>query len=372
MSKKTFALGPHEEKRLEIRWGMFWRNVTISLDGARIGVIETKQQLKAGREFPLLDGSILSVSLESPWFDRTGLKLLRNGTPLPGSMTDPNRRVKYAADYLIFFGFLCLLLGLLAVIAPEAAIKELWAKSIYLAPAVLFLALGLWVLYRQSAVVIGIGLVLFLVGVILFWVEGLMKMGMLPGVCLWALAAWIVVDLVRGMKAAQWLKKNPQLVWTPSPRKTTFYFLLGFFQVGLLVLAFWVSIYGKTLDLTSLDRALTNKNPFALNAARPTNVSPQIVLPFASGSKCRPWSEISSADAGEQMCAYGVVKAAYSGGNIFYLTFAEDTNAFRLIDLNGKDLSGMKGKCVQAEGVVETYGEMAYIAVGETLKSCEK
>lgn len=86
--------------------------------------------------------------------------------------------------------------------------------------------------------------------------------------------------------------------------------------------------------------------------------------------KCKFWNEISDKDQGKKMCVQGIVRDAYFGDDIFYITFSRDTDAFRLIVLKGYYFDVKRGNCVWAEGVVKTYGNMPYIEVGEYLYDC--
>lgn len=94
--------------------------------------------------------------------------------------------------------------------------------------------------------------------------------------------------------------------------------------------------------------------------------------PIKPPAGCRLWSEIHASDAGRKVCAYGVVEATYLGGEITYIVFTtDDKSAFRLINLEGKDYSNLRGRCVIAEGEVKTFGEVSYIEVDGKLNLCE-
>lgn len=86
---------------------------------------------------------------------------------------------------------------------------------------------------------------------------------------------------------------------------------------------------------------------------------------------CRSWDKISAEDAGQQLCAYGVVAKAYTGKGITYIRFSDDKDSFRFLNASGKDFSKTVGQCVRAEGVVKTYGKMPYIEIGDKVESCE-
>ncbi len=88
-------------------------------------------------------------------------------------------------------------------------------------------------------------------------------------------------------------------------------------------------------------------------------------------SGCQEWSKISAEDAGKEICAYGVVKTAYTGKGVTYIRFSEEKDSFRFLNSNGKDFSKLVGQCVQAKGVVKTYGKMPYIEIGDKLDPCK-
>lgn len=93
----------------------------------------------------------------------------------------------------------------------------------------------------------------------------------------------------------------------------------------------------------------------------------------ASGapSGCQIWSKISAEDADKEICAYGVVKTAYTGKGVTYIRFSEEKDSFRFLNSKGKDFSKLVGQCVKAKGVVKIYGKMPYIEIGDKVDSCE-
>ncbi|NPV77333.1 MAG: hypothetical protein HPY59_13300 [Anaerolineae bacterium] len=150
----------------------------------------------------------------------------------------------------------------------------------------------------------------------------------------------------------------------PSPRvvklKIWQVFLLSLLAIGAVFAIYWM----RKMDDGSISTPVTD--PQSASAGEQGEDHP--IKPPAG---CRLWREIGVSDAGRKVCAYGVVKAAYLGGEITYIVFTEDTNTFRLINLEGKDYSKMVGRCVFAEGEVKTFGEIAYIEVEEKLSLCE-
>jgi len=63
MPTKRFPLEPGGPDRLEIEWEGSFKNFTVSLDGVVLGSFEDYKALKAGRSFPLEEGSVVRVQL---------------------------------------------------------------------------------------------------------------------------------------------------------------------------------------------------------------------------------------------------------------------------------------------------------------------
>lgn len=114
MAKQRFALEANGPKRLEISWGMFWRNITVRLDGQVIGTVPSRKELVQGYDIFLPETSLLTVKLERTFITQE-LQVLRNGYPLPGSTSDPQTRVKNAANVIFFIAGLNIVVGLIAL-----------------------------------------------------------------------------------------------------------------------------------------------------------------------------------------------------------------------------------------------------------------
>lgn len=85
-------------------------------------------------------------------------------------------------------------------------------------------------------------------------------------------------------------------------------------------------------------------------------------------SSCTHWSEIDINDEGRWVCAYGIVHDAYWGDEKrFFITFSDQTSAFRFIVLGGYYFNDVIGYCVEATGVVKAYDGIPYMELGEEL-----
>ena len=141
MPKKSYALTEGGQKELEMSWGIGWNDFTI-MEGERlIGTVPTQAELKEGRSFRLKDGSELSVKLNLSFFN-SGLEVLRNGAPLPGSTSDPGNRIKTAYILLLLVAFLNVFAGVLIITAGISEIL-IWTGAGYLGSGFAFLILAL-------------------------------------------------------------------------------------------------------------------------------------------------------------------------------------------------------------------------------------
>ena len=113
MPRQLFALEPDGVKRLELTWSGYWKDFKIILDGKPIGVIQKVKTLTHGCDIQLPDGSVLGIKLDRKLLGRT-LILLRDGQPVPGSATSPQRAIKIASDTVYFISGMSLGLVLIA------------------------------------------------------------------------------------------------------------------------------------------------------------------------------------------------------------------------------------------------------------------
>jgi hypothetical protein len=136
---------------------------------------------------------------------------------------------------------------------------------------------------------------------------------------------------------------------------------------------FSTDLYGTNTDpeatmtyVSEVSRVQTEIAPSGRTPAIPLN-SMNSKLP----NNCIEWSEITASDKGRTLCVYGTVIDAYFGGDIYYLMFSKDPNAFRFIVLNDYYFKDVKGNCAMATGVVKTYNKMPYIEVPDKLSHCQ-
>lgn len=177
MPKKSYALEVGGQKRLEISWKGVWKNTTIQLDGDVIGIMNGQKELVAGQEYLLPDGTGLSVRLVKK-FSGAELQVLREGTPLPGSASDPETRIKTAYGIIFFVAGLNLVLGLLAVVLDVEFLQTLGLGFYSIIFGLVFFGAG-FLVKRRSLVALVVVIVIFaLVGIM--GIIGAISMGGVP------------------------------------------------------------------------------------------------------------------------------------------------------------------------------------------------
>lgn len=197
MPKKSYPLGP--SSTVDLEWRGLWKDFTVRVDGRELARMQGQRQVGQGGSWQLDDGSTLEVKLETG-FGGGGLKVSRNGVPLPGTAGDPKTALKSAAGIVFFIAGLNIVLGLVAELGKVE----------------LVLAIGLgWIAVGVGAVFAGLGyatlrgsLVALWIAIVLFGVDGLlgifatMEAGGTPPVGGIVFRVFIIVAMVKAAMSA--------------------------------------------------------------------------------------------------------------------------------------------------------------------------
>jgi hypothetical protein len=152
---KSFSFSPGEQVRLRIEHLQNWSSAVLILDGNEIGRFTSKQELSRGKTFPIERGrSSLFIQRVSkyPFY---GLRIDRDGAPLPGTFGYCERKVRGAATMLLWSSAAGFLISLIQMsdrgrVDPELAPVIQFAflvQAIFLA---LDLVVGALVLLRRA------------------------------------------------------------------------------------------------------------------------------------------------------------------------------------------------------------------------------
>ncbi len=192
--------------RITLTWGAFWKDMRVRLDDRELGTIPDGKALKAGRDFPLGDGTTLHVRLEQG-FGNAGLRVERDGVPLPGTSGDPAERLKLAYGLVYFVAGLNAALGLVAELASIDVLLSIGIGWGTIVTGAIYALLGWFVHKRRSKVALGLAIVLFALDGLLtlaFSVDA----GGTPPVGGLVVRVFFIVQMARGFGAIQELKAS--------------------------------------------------------------------------------------------------------------------------------------------------------------------
>ncbi|HMB24433.1 MAG TPA: hypothetical protein VKP08_16435 [Anaerolineales bacterium] len=209
MPKRAFALEESGEKRLEISWKSIFKfkDITVSLDGAPIGVIPDQKALLAGQEFQLTDRSIIKVQLVRK-FESAELQVFRNGQPLPGSASDPQTRLKSAYLVVYFIAAFNILLSLFAILYNSASLQRAGFSIGSLLEGLVYLVLGFFI-QRKSSIAMILAIVLFVADGIFAFYFGALRGANLSGEAI-MIRIFFLIPMFQGIGAIKTLKTNKQ------------------------------------------------------------------------------------------------------------------------------------------------------------------
>lgn len=160
MASQSFAFEAGGEKRLDISWKGLYSNVEIWFDGRLIDTIYDSKKLSKGQEYHLNDGSTINVRLASKVFISPELQILRNGQPLPGSVSDPQTKFKNAYGIVYFIAGLNIVLGLISFLFNVELLRQMGIGFGSILFGLVYLVLGFFV-QRRSSVALVLAIIIF-------------------------------------------------------------------------------------------------------------------------------------------------------------------------------------------------------------------
>jgi hypothetical protein len=204
MPTQQFAIERNGPKRIEVSWKGMWNEFTVKFDGAVAGSA-TKDELNAGKELTLSDGSTFKVHLRKAGMS-TELALLRNGVPLPGSAADPVTLSKTAAGIVYFIAALNVLVGVIAMAGQVEILLQAGFGIGSIVVGVLFGVLGFFTMQR-SRIALGIAMAIYGLDGLASLAMGVVAGGR-PGVGGIVMHVVLLMAMWRGFKAMGALKEQ--------------------------------------------------------------------------------------------------------------------------------------------------------------------
>ncbi|MBK7865425.1 MAG: hypothetical protein IPJ65_43875 [Archangiaceae bacterium] len=203
MPTQQFALERNGPKRLEVSWSGLWKEFTVKLDGNVVGSW-TKDELTAGKEVPMGDGSTFKAHLRRVGMGQE-LALLRNGEPLPGSAADPLTLVKTAGGVIYFLAGASALGGVIGLMGVDFAARLFGTWDGIVTGAIMGV-LGFFTMQR-SRVALGIAMGLYALSGLLVLAESASNGN--PAIGGIFMRVFFLTAMWRGFKAMGQLKPSP-------------------------------------------------------------------------------------------------------------------------------------------------------------------
>ena len=203
-----YALEKGGAKRLEISWKGNWKEITIRLDGEVIGTISDIENLKAGQEFALEDGSTLKV-----WLSRglvfPRLQIYKNDWPVHTQGFKPAQLLSYVYKLIFFFGGANLAIGLSGTLFHTTLGNLPPAGLLSVILGGLFLVLGFLVMRRSMiALVIAAGILALDMVLTIFFPPNLPRFALVIGIVFRILILLVMVQGFGAIKALKQSKSN--------------------------------------------------------------------------------------------------------------------------------------------------------------------
>lgn len=191
MFSRKFALEEGKPERLEISFGK--KNI-VKLDGKEVISVDG-DTLKKGVRFSLDDGSVIDI--KRVWSNLfLELQVLRNGSPVPCSDTEPAQKIKIESYILFALGGLSILVGLVFMaIFPEMS----GLLGLVILGGIIYFIMGTMIKQRSKIAVAA--------SIVLVAISGISSINIGQWSSL-ILVALIIIYLIRGYGAIDELERN--------------------------------------------------------------------------------------------------------------------------------------------------------------------
>jgi hypothetical protein len=159
MPSMKMTLAGNPPRSLVLDWGMFFDNLTVTVDGQQLYRVLDRKELLPGKPFPLPGGDTIVIRLHR-WTSE--LEVTQNGHPVPGSTSHPEKRIEIASYGLFFVGGMTVFSGLMTGLAAHADATQIGSSVGVAIEGLLFLAFGVLTRMKRRWALIA-GTLLYLV-----------------------------------------------------------------------------------------------------------------------------------------------------------------------------------------------------------------
>ncbi|MEW6277768.1 MAG: hypothetical protein AB1758_04020 [Candidatus Eremiobacterota bacterium] len=207
MASVRYVLVGESEPRVELAWTGNCEDVSVFLDGTKLGTITNRRELERGRGFDLGEAGQLEVRLLC-----NALQVTQNGQRLFGTHFEQDRKsargggsfsgspdMAAAAGAMAFVAFMNVALGLLTVMFQIDFLAQIglgWGTIFF---GALFAVLA-WFTARGSGIAALLGLAIFALDAVLT-VALAMKNGVMPPIGGMILKVYLLCQMARGLSA---------------------------------------------------------------------------------------------------------------------------------------------------------------------------
>ena len=212
MPTKTFYLDANHTEPLTAKWGLFYRNFTVSHGGTVLAPSNPDATIAQGRQYRLPDGRIFSAQHKQNTYPQE-LELLIDGQPVPGSGTHPVERIKQAWYILLILGILNIGLGVVAEFGHIEVLLQFGVGWGSIVEGIAYIALGYFGYFRTSVPALTTALVLLVLDAIVS-ITSAFSTGNSPAFGGLLMRAFFCVAVFRAVQAAQQLRNEQRAMLT--------------------------------------------------------------------------------------------------------------------------------------------------------------
>lgn len=199
MPKRIFPLHDALNNHVTLEWKMFWKDLTVALNGKPLHTFPSKAALEEGQKFPLESGQQFSVRLRE-----NKLETRLDGVIVKGSDSSPQEDLSVPQGIIWFMGGVGTFAGLIFSLVSSPAFEERGIDGpSMLIFGLIILGLGFWFYKKHSPVALGLIVGLIVLDLVASIYDGQVSFGMF-------IRGYFVYVLVRAFPVLKAIRQNAQ------------------------------------------------------------------------------------------------------------------------------------------------------------------